>query len=130
MSTRSQRKRRRQGSSPSKPVGPETSASGVGEALTEIARLASEIGETERRLQDLVWGARRAKATWRQIGDALGVSPQAVQQRYRPYWQRRVRRPISAARAAPDSTPLAKSGILDSSKESYTEPGGDEGRTV
>jgi hypothetical protein len=99
MTTRSQRKRRRQGPLPAKLVG-QKSGSGVEEALTEIAKLAGEIGDKERRLQDLVGGARRAKATWRQIGDALGVSPQAVQQRYRPYWQKRVRRAVTAGRPA------------------------------
>lgn len=47
--------------------------------LQDLQRKRAEIG---RREVELVDALRRAGAPWRMVGDALGVSPQAAQQRF------------------------------------------------
>lgn len=47
-----------------------------------IADLQNYVAHTEMALYDAVHTARRAGRTWTEIGDTLGVSKQAAQQRY------------------------------------------------
>jgi hypothetical protein len=47
-----------------------------------LSKYADEAREVERLTADWVQKARDAGASWQQIGDALGVTRQAAQQRY------------------------------------------------
>lgn len=51
--------------------------------LKEIARQGHEIDRRVAQLGGAVRRARNQGATWREIGEALGVSAQAAQQRFR-----------------------------------------------
>ena len=51
-------------------------------ALVVVASLGALAEEAEVRLHDCVDNARRAGASWSAIGDALGITKQATQQRF------------------------------------------------
>jgi hypothetical protein len=51
-------------------------------SLVTVASLNALVDQAEARLGDLIAEARRAGATWSAIGDALGTSKQAAQQRF------------------------------------------------
>lgn len=53
-----------------------------GARVQDIDNAAREVENAETRLFELVDGARRAGATWQEIGDVFGVSRQAAQQRW------------------------------------------------
>lgn len=53
-----------------------------GAELLELIDLSAELSRAERRVVQAVAGARAAGASWSQVGDALGVSRQAAQQRF------------------------------------------------
>ena len=50
--------------------------------LDEIARTTMRIRELENRLPHLVMQARDQDASWKVIGDALGITAQGAQQRW------------------------------------------------
>ena len=50
--------------------------------LEQLAKYRRPTSEERRLISQLVLHARNLGATWREIGDALGVSAQAVQQRF------------------------------------------------
>ena len=47
-----------------------------------IAFLDEEIARIEQAQRETVGAARRAGATWQQVGDAFGITRQAAQQRF------------------------------------------------
>lgn len=51
-------------------------------ALGELAELTGRLARLESRRDTLVARARLGGATWAQVGDVLGVSPQAAHKRY------------------------------------------------
>lgn len=53
------------------------------EVLAELAEVTGRLGELQARQDALVARARAAGASWAQVADALGVSPQAAHKRYR-----------------------------------------------
>ena len=53
------------------------------ETLVELAEVTGQLGELQARQDALAARARAAGASWAQIADALGVSPQAAHKRYR-----------------------------------------------
>ena len=53
------------------------------QALTVTRELTSQAKELEQRIEIAVARAVHWGATWRQVADALGVTPQAAHKRYR-----------------------------------------------
>ncbi len=53
-----------------------------GAELGELIEAARELGLAEERVNQALQGARLAGASWGQIGDALGITRQAAQQRF------------------------------------------------
>ena len=54
------------------------------EALGVLATTFALIAEAQQVANDLVIEARGLGASWREIGEVAGVTPQAAQQRWRP----------------------------------------------
>jgi DNA-directed RNA polymerase specialized sigma24 family protein len=54
-----------------------------GSPLDDLAVVAAELADLEARQAALVAVARQAGASWREIAQVLGVSPQAAHKRYR-----------------------------------------------
>ena len=54
----------------------------IGTLLTEVTLDLQEINRLQEHSQDLVEEAKGLGATWAQIGDALGTTPQAAYQRW------------------------------------------------
>jgi hypothetical protein len=64
-------------------VGRTQVASGLPSAeLAELMAAAAGLAGAQERLGRALAGARSAGASWAQVGDALGISRQAAQQRY------------------------------------------------
>ncbi len=57
-------------------------ATGALATLDQLAAFTATAREIEDGTRARVWQARQDGATWQQIGDAIGVSKQAAQQRY------------------------------------------------
>lgn len=53
-----------------------------GAELAELMAAAAELARTEDRVVQALHDARAAGASWAQVGDALGISRQAAQQRF------------------------------------------------
>lgn len=53
-----------------------------GAELAELMAAATELSGAEERVVRALRNARRAGASWAQVGDALGISRQAAQQRF------------------------------------------------
>jgi hypothetical protein len=51
-------------------------------AGAELMKVAAELSEVEGHVAEAVQGARDAGASWAEVGDALGITRQAAQQRY------------------------------------------------
>lgn len=51
-------------------------------ALSAIIHIEAQIEQLKRRERELVRAARAEGCTWKQIGEALGVSKQAVWERF------------------------------------------------
>lgn len=54
----------------------------VREALGVVRHLRGELVELEHELRSAVLDARRRRASWRELGEALGTSAQGAQQRF------------------------------------------------
>lgn len=54
----------------------------VGDLLGVLVELDAEVGESTERLRGCVTLLRQRRASWREIGAALGVSRQAAWQRF------------------------------------------------
>ncbi len=53
-----------------------------GAELAELMAAATELSDAEERVVSALRNARGAGASWAQVGDALGISRQAAQQRF------------------------------------------------
>jgi hypothetical protein len=54
----------------------------AGTELVELVAAATELGRAEGRVEWAVRAARAAGASWAEVGDAVGTSRQAAQQRF------------------------------------------------
>ena len=59
------------------------------EALRDVTQAQAALDGARRKLQSSVETARSDGATWRQIGDALGITPQTAHKRFDPEARRR-----------------------------------------
>jgi hypothetical protein len=62
---------------------PPTAADWLAEWRITIRQAASMVDDSDKQLRATVAAARAAGVSWRGIGDALGVSRQAAQERFR-----------------------------------------------
>jgi hypothetical protein len=84
------------------------------EALVALGQAAGHLLAARDEVEYSVRAARRHGATWRQIGDELGISKQAAQQRY---GRHDLRAPCLTCASLPEASACAVCG----------DPGGDVG---